>query len=97
MTVIAVEENDTNNAGGNSSCLISMESIATSQVTHKRPNERIPISMSFWFHFIWSSYTIQEGSIKERTSVKIETEAVPVTKSAKFIHFALGYAVKSQL
>lgn len=47
MTVVVVEENDANNACGNGSCLISKESIETSQGPHRRPNERMPINISF--------------------------------------------------
>lgn len=56
--------------------------------TYTKPKDKIAMSTNFCFFWICRFDTIQIGSSNTRASVNIDTLAVPVTKSAKFMHLA---------
>ena len=64
--------------------------------TYMRPNERIPISISFCGLWMCRSYTIHVGKMRTKLSVMTAIEAKAVVVLPKLMHFAFGYAVGFQ-
>lgn len=102
MAVEVVKKNDADYACQDGSAVVTYQYTRDEEEEEKgmgyiNPNDRIPMSMIFCFFAICRLYTIHVGMSRTRKSVKMETDAVPVTKSAKFMHFLFGYESGSQL
>ena len=65
--------------------------------TYTRPNESIPINITFCRLLIFRSYTIHVGKIRAMASVTTLIDANVVVTVLKFKHLAFGYASLFQI